>query len=114
MIHPTLGTGKFRFVGLFQCGSCLTVGADDHIGPKPGSTQYSQVARILRRASLAQDDIRRTAGAATIKHRVILSEGEAGVEESVLFRRVQRPVRLRADVVIGPYEKTGRTVATER
>ena len=40
---------------------------------------------------------------AVTENRVILSVGEAGDEESVRFRNVQRSVRLRADVVIGPY-----------
>ena len=40
---------------------------------------------------------------AVTENRVILSVGEAVVEESVLFRNVQRHVRLRAGVVTGPY-----------
>ena len=40
---------------------------------------------------------------AATENRVILSVGEAGDEESVLFRNVQRQVRLRAGVVTGPY-----------
>ena len=51
---------------------------------------------------------------AATENRVILSVGEAGDEESVLFRNVQRHVRLQAGVVTGTCEKTGRTVATER
>ena len=42
---------------------------------------------------------------AVTENRVILSVGEAVVEESVLFRNVQRHVRLRAGVVTGPYEE---------
>ena len=40
---PPYGVGRSALV---------VVGADDHIGPNPGSTQCGQVVRILRLAAL--------------------------------------------------------------
>ena len=39
--RPYRQPDKSRFVGLFQCGSYLTVGAGNHTGPQPNRQLYT-------------------------------------------------------------------------